>query len=78
MTRHARAAATPFVGAAPAVAALGGHPLGFFADSREPYSVRSARAGGRSRGNTRPGRGARSVETEYGTTSAGRGTAEAA
>ena len=78
MTWHARAAATPFVSAAPAVAGLGGHPLGVFADSREPYSVRSAGARGRSRGNTGPGRGARSAQTEYGTASVGHGTAEAA
>ncbi len=78
MTRHARAGATPFVSATPAVAGLGGHPFGFFADSREPYSVRSAGARGRSRGNTGPGRGARSAQTECGTASAGRGSVEAA
>lgn len=78
MTRHARAGATPFVSATPAVAGLGGHPFGFFADSREPYSVRSARAAERSRGNTGPGSGARSAQTEYGTASVGHGTAEAA
>ena len=78
MTRHARAAATSFVGTVPAVAGFGGHPFSFFADSREPYSVRSAGARGRSRGNTGPGRGARSAQTECGTASAGRGSVEAA